>query len=239
MDTGVRGGTGRPHRLRSLLRWPFGISRRAAILAAVVTAAAVVALSEGVHARFVAAFALAEPLFGRDPVLGAFLFVLLAALSAVMVFFSGVVLVPVGIHTWGPIGCFLLLWGGWVLGGLVTYVVGRHLGRPVVRRLLSSGAVSRYEAAIPAGGSLLTATLVQLALPSDVSGYFFGLLGTRRASISARWRSRSCRTPWGRSISAPRSSSDSTGCSIAAAAIAVARSPGVGSGAGAATGAGA
>lgn len=177
MDTGVRGGTGRPHRLRSLLRWPFGISRRAAILAAVVTAAAVVALSEGVHARFVAAFALAEPLFGRDPVLGAFLFVLLAALSAVMVFFSGVVLVPVGIHTWGPIGCFLLLWGGWVLGGLVTYLVGRHLGRPVVRRLLSPGAVSRYEAAIPASGSLLTATLVQLALPSDVSGYFFGLLG--------------------------------------------------------------
>jgi len=46
-----------------------------------------------------------------------------------------------------------------------------------VRRLLPAGAVARYEALIPEGGSFLTATLAQLALPSDVSGYFFGLLG--------------------------------------------------------------
>ena len=109
--------------------------------------------------------------------LGAVLFVGLAALSAVLVFFSGVLLVPVGVQTWGEAGCFLLLWCGWVLGGLVTYSVGRHLGRPFVRRLLSAGAVARYEALIPAGGSFLTATLVQLAFPSDISGYFFGLLG--------------------------------------------------------------
>jgi uncharacterized membrane protein YdjX (TVP38/TMEM64 family) len=148
-----------------------------AILAVVVSLGAVLALSEEVHRQIVAAFALAEPVFARDPVFGAVLYVGLAALSAVMVFFSGVLLVPVGIHTWGRAGCFLLLWCGWVLGGLVTYAIGRHFGRPFVRRLLSVGAVSRYEAFIPAGGSFLTATLLQLALPSDVSGYFFGLLG--------------------------------------------------------------
>jgi uncharacterized membrane protein YdjX (TVP38/TMEM64 family) len=164
-------------RLRGRLPWPFGFSRRAAIIAAVVSAGAAVALSEDVHARIVAALALAEPVFAREPVLGVLLYVALAALSAVMVFFSGVILVPVGIHTWGKTACFFLLWGGWVLGGLVTYGIGRHLGRPVVRRLLSPAAVSRYEAAVPAGGSLFTATMVQLALPSDVSGYFFGLLG--------------------------------------------------------------
>ena len=164
-------------RLRALLAWPFAISRRAAILAVAVSLAGFLTLSEGVHGRILAALALADPLFARHPVLGAVLFVCLAALSAMLVFFSGLILVPVGVQTWGQAGCFLLLWCGWVLGGLVTYSVGRRLGRPFVRRLLSVGAVARCEALIPAGGSFLTATLIQLAFPSDVSGYFFGLLG--------------------------------------------------------------
>jgi uncharacterized membrane protein YdjX (TVP38/TMEM64 family) len=155
------------------------MSRRVAILAAAVSLAAVLALSEEMHGQIVSALALAAPVFAREPVLGAVLFVALAALSAVLVFFSGVILVPVGIHTWGRAGCVLLLWSGWVLGGLVTYAIGRRFGRPFVRRLLSAGAVRRYEALVPEEGSLLTATLVQMALPSDVAGYFFGLLGYR------------------------------------------------------------
>ena len=170
---------GRPSGLHGLPAWVSGISRRAAILAAVISLAAILALSAEMHARIVAAFALVEPLFARDPVLGVLLYVGLAALSAVMVFFSGVLLVPVGIHAWGRVGCFLLLWLGWVLGGLVTYAMGRILGRPFVRRMISPATAARYEAFIPAGGSLLTATLLQLALPSDVAGYFFGLLGYR------------------------------------------------------------
>lgn len=166
-----------PPRFPSLPAWPFGISQRAAIVAVAVALAGFLTLSEEVHGQILAALALADPLFAGHPVLGAVLFVVLAALSAVLVFFSGVLLVPVGIRTWGESGCFLLLWSGWVLGGLVTYSVGRRLGRPFVRWLLSGGVVARFEALIPAGGSFLTATLVQLAFPSDIAGYFFGLLG--------------------------------------------------------------
>jgi uncharacterized membrane protein YdjX (TVP38/TMEM64 family) len=162
-------------RQRGLPAW--SISRQAAILTVAVALAGILTLSEEVHRQILAALALAEPLFARHTVLGAVLFVFLAALSAVMVFFSGVILVPLGIQTWGQGGCFLLLWCGWILGGIVTYSVGRRLGRPFVRRLLSPGAVARCEALIPAGGSFLTATLIQLAFPSDISGYFFGLLG--------------------------------------------------------------
>jgi len=166
-----------PPRLPGLPARPLGISRRAAILAVAVALAGFLALSKEVHGQILAALALADPLFARHPVLGAILFVGLAALSAVLVFFSGLLLVPVGVQTWGQAGCFLLLWCGWVMGGLVTYSVGRYLGRPFVQRLLSVGAVAHYEALIPEGSSFLTATMVQLAFPSDVSGYFFGLLG--------------------------------------------------------------
>jgi len=154
-----------------------GFSRRTAVLVTVVAAAGLLALSEELHGQLVASLALADPLFARHSVTGALLFVAFAALSAILVFFSSVLLVPVGVRTWGEVGCFLLLWLGWFLGGLVTYNVGRHLGRPVVRRMLTEDKMARYERFIPRGGSFLTATLVQLALPSDVSGYFFGLLG--------------------------------------------------------------
>lgn len=152
---------------------------RAAILVAVVALAGLLALSEGLHGQILAALALAGPLFARHSVLGAVLFVCLAALSAILVFFSGVLLVPAGVQTWGEVGCFLLLWCGWFLGGLVTYCTGRFLGRPVVRWMLSESVVARYEGLIPPGGSFSTALLVQLALPSDLSGYFFGLLRYR------------------------------------------------------------
>jgi uncharacterized membrane protein YdjX (TVP38/TMEM64 family) len=148
-----------------------------AILVAVGALGGMLALSEELHGKIVSVLTFADPLFSRHPVLGAVLFVGLAALSAVLVFFSAVVLVPVGVQTWGEVGCFLLLWCGWFLGGLVTYAIGRHLGRPVVRRVLSDGTVARYEGLVPRKGSFATAVLVQLALPSDVSGYFFGLLG--------------------------------------------------------------
>jgi uncharacterized membrane protein YdjX (TVP38/TMEM64 family) len=51
------------------------------------------------------------------------------------------------------------------------------LKRTAVKRMLSDGMIDRYENRIPERGSFVTAVLVQLAVPSDVSGYFFGLLG--------------------------------------------------------------
>ncbi|WP_300109931.1 VTT domain-containing protein [Rhodoferax sp.] len=153
------------------------ISRRIAVVIAVLLATGLLALSDPVHNQIVAGIALAEPVIAQHPVLGALVFMGLAALSAMLVFFSGLLLVPIGVQTWGETGCFLLLWSGWCLGGLVTYAVGRRLKRPAVQRMLSSGRIDRYENRIPGGGSFVTAVLVQLAVPSDVSGYFFGLLG--------------------------------------------------------------
>ena len=153
------------------------ISRRAGIVIAVLLVTGLLALSDTVHHQIVAGLALAEPVIAQHPVLGALIFMGLAALSAMLVFFSGVLLVPIGVQTWGETGCFLMLWSGWCLGGLVTYAIGRRLKRPAVQRMLSGGMIDRYERRIPEGGSFVTAVLVQLAVPSDVSGYFFGLLG--------------------------------------------------------------
>jgi len=155
------------------------IARRLPILVIVAIFAALLAYSEEIHDQVVRAIGLAEPVIRSLPVVGAVLFVLLAALSAMLVFFSGVLLVPIGIQVWGPVGCFLLLWAGWFLGGVLTYSIGRHFGRPAVRRMLSAKKIARYEKRIQPASSFVAATLTQLVLPSDISGYFFGLLGYR------------------------------------------------------------
>jgi len=158
---------------------PSHISRRLPLLIIGVVVAALLAYSEEIHQQVVRAIALAEPVIRSMPVLGAVLFVILAALSAMLVFFSGLLLVPIGIQAWGPAGTFLLLWAGWFLGGVITYSIGRRFGRPAVLQMLSEKKMARYENRVPAASSFVAATLTQLVLPSDISGYFFGLLGYR------------------------------------------------------------
>jgi uncharacterized membrane protein YdjX (TVP38/TMEM64 family) len=150
--------------------------RRLWIIVVALLVAAALALSADVHQSVIALIAMAGPLIARSPLTGALVFVLLSALSAMVVFFSGLLLVPVGVQVWGPTVCFLLLWLGWFMGGLVAYLIGRFLGRPAVQRMLSTDRMAYYEARLPQIRTLGGSLLVQLALPSDVTGYFFGLL---------------------------------------------------------------
>jgi uncharacterized membrane protein YdjX (TVP38/TMEM64 family) len=73
----------------------------------------------------------------------------------------------------------LLLWSGWLIGGIIAYAVGRYLGRPVVQGLLRAGTLARYERWVQAGAGVVPVVLLQLAIPSDLAGYLFGLVRCR------------------------------------------------------------
>jgi uncharacterized membrane protein YdjX (TVP38/TMEM64 family) len=152
---------GHPHRLLAFLL--------------LVALAALLALSASLHARIVGLVVWIQDFAVAWPVIGALVFVGLAALSAMLVLFSGAVLVPVGIEAWGTVGCFLLLWLGWWLGGIATYAIGRGFGRPMIAYLLPAASLARYEGRIGGEASFASALLVLASLPSDVVGYFFGL----------------------------------------------------------------
>jgi uncharacterized membrane protein YdjX (TVP38/TMEM64 family) len=92
-----------------------------------------------------------------------------------LAFVSSWLVVPVAIYTWGPFRTLLLLLGGWVLGGVVSYAIGRALGRPVIRWLGLSTFLHRYEERVSRQTPFAVALLVQLALPSEVRGYLFGV----------------------------------------------------------------
>jgi uncharacterized membrane protein YdjX (TVP38/TMEM64 family) len=152
------------------------IAGRLAALLLVLAAIAFIVSSEAGSAWLQLLLQQTTSLIREHPVLGAALFVGVSALSAMLMFFSGAVLVPVGIESWGGIGCLLLLWAGWFLGGLVSYGIGRQFGRSIVTHLVSEQDLRGYEERMTGNTGFVAALLLQLAFPSDVVGYVFGLV---------------------------------------------------------------
>jgi uncharacterized membrane protein YdjX (TVP38/TMEM64 family) len=154
-------------------------SRRLVVLGVLVALATALLLAKPAHAWLLSLFGTVEQLIRHRPAWGMLAFVILAAVSAMLAFVSSAILIPAAVYVWGTELCFLLLWAGWLLGGVAAYTIGRYLGRPAVQALVPSGALERYESWATSGVSFVSALFLQLAVPSDVAGYLFGLVRCR------------------------------------------------------------
>jgi uncharacterized membrane protein YdjX (TVP38/TMEM64 family) len=136
---------------------------------------AVIAASDTLHGPLERLLAVTERMIAANPIAGATLFVLFAALSGMLAFFSSAMIVPVAVYAFGPLPSAAMLWFGWILGGALTYALGRWLGRPIARRLTAKG-LARYEQRISRDTPFGLVALFQLAMPSEVPGYVLGLV---------------------------------------------------------------
>jgi uncharacterized membrane protein YdjX (TVP38/TMEM64 family) len=118
----------------------------------------------------------ADQIVAAHKVGGAFLFVLLSALSAMVAFFSTAIVVPVAVGAWGKLMAVVLLWIGWLIGGALSYVIGRYLGRPVLRWFIDEAKLAPYEERLSGAVSFRHILLFQFALPSEIPGYVLGVL---------------------------------------------------------------
>lgn len=159
--------------------------RRVSALLLLCVAVALLLSVDRLHDVLLHLLAAAEPVILAHPLAGALVFVLLSALSAMLAFFSGVVLVPVAVYSWGQLATMGLLWLGWLLGGMCAYAVGRGLGRPLVATIGATRRLDFYRARLPERMPFLLVLLVQLALPSEIPGYLFGLMRVRFATYLA------------------------------------------------------
>jgi uncharacterized membrane protein YdjX (TVP38/TMEM64 family) len=151
----------------------------ALVLALVCAGLALAASSDTLHRTLLRLLGGTAAIMDAHPVLGVSLFILLSAVSAMLAFFSTAVFVPIAIHAWGERLSILLLWTGWLLGGMCSYAVGRFLGRPVVQSLTSGKALARFEHRISNHAPFTLVLLFQLALPSELPGYLLGLVRYR------------------------------------------------------------
>jgi uncharacterized membrane protein YdjX (TVP38/TMEM64 family) len=115
----------------------------------------------------------AEDLMGAHPVIGAWVFFLFSALSAMLAFASSIVLVPAANLAWGKIITFLLLWGGWVAGAVAAFGIGK-LARPLLHYLINKEKLAEYQQFVSKRMKFWAVLLVCFAVPSEIPGYLFG-----------------------------------------------------------------
>jgi uncharacterized membrane protein YdjX (TVP38/TMEM64 family) len=148
---------------------------RAIVLVVMVAGLLVLAWSPPVHRAVLQLFEAAKAVIEGHPVLGALLFVVLSAIAAMLAFFSSAVLVPPAVYAWGPVVCAALLWAGWMLGGIASYGLAYHFGKPVLKWLAPGKSIAQYQQRIREKASFGFILLFQLALPSEIPGLVLGL----------------------------------------------------------------
>ncbi len=152
---------------------------RAVAVVAICTSLALLLSVDQVYGSLQRVLAVAEPLIADHPLLGAIAFVLLAAMSAILAFFSSALLLPAAVYAWGNPLTLGLLWLGWLLGGLGTYALGRSLRRPQARAHKVLSQFEFYLERISGEATFALVLLLYLALPSEIPGYLCGYLGVR------------------------------------------------------------
>lgn len=155
------------------------LQRHVVIVGLLITVAGVIAASETLHDKVAALIVWSEGIIALNPVLGMAIFVVLAMLSAMVAFFSSAILVPVAVFTWGKLTCLVLLWLGWLLGGIASYCVSRFLGRKFAALLIGEEKIADWQSQVGERTRFVHILLFQAIVPSEIPGYVLGILRYR------------------------------------------------------------
>lgn len=102
-------------------------------------------------------------------------FVLLTTLAEVVAPLSALPLLPAAVRVWSPLTTILLGVLGWTMGALIAFLLARHVGRPLVRRLVDVQLLNRFEGYLPRQHLFTAVILMRLLLPTDLVSYALGL----------------------------------------------------------------
>lgn len=155
------------------------LQRHLLIAGLLIVVAGLIAASDTLHARTESIIFWTENLIAQAPLLGMLVFLLLAMMSAMVAFFSSALLAPIAIYAWGKAGCFALLWGGWFLGGIVSYCIGRFLGRSVASGIIGDERITTWENQVSERTRFIHVLFFQAVVPSEIPGYVLGILRYR------------------------------------------------------------
>ena len=91
----------------------------------------------------------------RDLDFGGALIVLALAMMHVVVWYPAEILDAAAGFVYGFWGALPLVMAGWLLNGIVAYLAGRHVARPLLYRAISKERFDRLEGAVERGGVTL------------------------------------------------------------------------------------
>jgi uncharacterized membrane protein YdjX (TVP38/TMEM64 family) len=139
----------------------------------------IISASQFLHDYADALIVWSESVIAVRPYLGMAVFVGIAMLSAMVAFFSSAIFVPVAIYAWGNAVTFVLLWLGWLLGGVASFCIGRFLGRRVAAALIGEEKIAGWQSQLDERSRFVHVLLFQAVVPSEIPGYVLGILRYR------------------------------------------------------------
>jgi len=112
----------------------------------------------------------------NNPVAAMIIFSGLAIFSAMFSLFSSIPLIPIAVAIWGNMLTFILLFWGWLIGGMAAYAIGRYAGYPLLKNILSENKISYYRSRIPPRSEFAFIFLFRFVTPAEITGYLLGLI---------------------------------------------------------------
>ena len=110
------------------------------------------------------------------PVQSALLYVAFLASSIFLLPLSSLPLLPLAAETWGILIGGTLSAFGWWLGALISFLIARHLGRPILQFFVSLEKIDAWEKKFPKSWSFEGIVLLRLIFPTDIPSFALGLL---------------------------------------------------------------
>jgi uncharacterized membrane protein YdjX (TVP38/TMEM64 family) len=109
------------------------------------------------------------------PLLSVLVFIGLSALSAMLMSFSSIWLVPAAVVLWDNHLTVIMLLISWLIGATASYFIGKYGGYSIVHKLVSEKKISYYQHLITDKLSFWVIFLFRLTLPSEIPGYLLGI----------------------------------------------------------------
>lgn len=104
-------------------------------------------------------------------------YIVTVALMTILTPTASFALIPAASQVWGGFWSGLMTGGGWILGGIVAFLIARRYGQDIVRHLTSRDALDLVHRFIPRTPAITFWILVVLEvfLPVDLLSYAAGL----------------------------------------------------------------
>lgn len=114
------------------------------------------------------------------PIQSLLIFIALTVISALIFSFSSVWFLPVAIGVWGKGITFALLLTGWIIGNIISYLIGKYAGYPLVKKFIPEKKIEKYKNLYLEGDAGFGIVfLSRFILPSEIPGYLLGILRYR------------------------------------------------------------
>lgn len=111
----------------------------------------------------------------QNEILAVFVFILLAAVAALISPLTSIPLVPIAVVIWGSIPTAVFLLSGWIIGDAISYFIGRYLGYKTVCYFVSAEKIDELSSTVKKHTTFLKGLLLRLVLPAEL-GYAFGII---------------------------------------------------------------